>query len=109
MPRKPLDPLKPTFPVRPVIRPKLPVKFTLPRQPLFVGSYYRVNVSTSLNLAGLDFVVPEGPAGGLVSPSRDKFFQPERPHIMLCVGYEPGTYRLQAIKRSNGRVVGEGK
>ena len=106
MPRKPLNPRDP---FRPVKRPKLPVTFTLPRQPLYVGSYYRVLVKTTLDMDELDFIVPEGPAGGLVSPSRDKFYQAKRPHLMLCVGYEPGTYRLQAIRRSTGRLVGEGK
>lgn len=87
------------------------VAFGLPRLPLFVGSYHRIPVKIGgrLNFDDLKFVVRGGAKGGIISPSRDPQFNVERPHIMLCIGYEPGTYVLQARMAGTNQIVGEAK
>lgn len=85
------------------------VSFGVPRRPLFVGSYnyIPVKVDGQTNFDDLTFVVPEGAQGGIVSPSREPFFNSKRPCIMLCAGYEPGSYLLQALDAATEEVVGE--
>lgn len=89
------------------------VSLKIPKKALFVGSYVKVPVeidpNASLKIDELDFLVPDGPRGGVVSLSRDKEFNQQRPDIMLLVGYEPGTYVLQALKKKTGVVVGKAK
>ncbi len=81
-----------------------------PQVGLFVGSYSRVPIridpQTGLGFDDLELVVPEGLRGGLVSPSRDRRFDPTRPEVMLLAGHEPGTYTLQAVVKATGAVVG---
>src|SRR5262249_12462347 len=77
-----------------------------------VGCYGRVGVDSGgsgIAWNALDFMVPEGRRGGDVSLSRDATFQPAKPDIMLLAGYRPGTYRLRAIHRLTGAIVGEEK
>jgi M6 family metalloprotease-like protein len=95
---------------KPVLRAQ-PVSFGLPRKPLFVGSYHRVPVKLPQSIAfdSLKFVIPDGAKAGIVSPSRDASFNPKRPHIMLCVGYEPGTYAIEARRATTNGLVGTGK
>lgn len=80
-----------------------------PTEPLFVGSYIKVPViidrRTGLTINDLDFNIPAGSKGGLISLSHDKKFDPANPDIMLLAGYEPGVYQLQAIQRSSGSVL----
>jgi len=82
-----------------------------PGDSLFIGSYVKVpvliNPNSGLNMEDLSFTIPEGPKGGIVSLSRDRDFNPDRPDIMLCAGYEPGMYTLQAL--NNSTIVGEAK
>jgi M6 family metalloprotease-like protein len=84
-----------------------------PDEALFVGSYAKVPViidpKLDLKIDDLDFKIPSGLAGGVVSLSRDRDYNPEKPDIMLCVGYEPGTHIVQALKRGTDSVVGEAK
>lgn len=91
-------------------RPSRQVTVKLPRGPLFVGSYHRLPVSQSseLDWDDLEFVIPDGPKAGLISPSRDVSFRERRPHVMLLVGYEPGDYVLQVRHRSSGEILFEG-
>jgi M6 family metalloprotease-like protein len=89
---------------------KLPVTLRVPREPFFVGSYQRIFVTIAdakIKFDDLDFTVPAGLAGGLVSPSRDITFNPKRPHILLCVGYKPGHYTIDVVHRPSKKKVGE--
>lgn len=54
-------------------RPKPDVRLRIPRGPLFVGSYHKIPVALSNKVKwdDLEFVIPEGPKGGLISPSKD--------------------------------------
>ena len=88
-----------------------PVTLHEPTEPLFVGSYAKIHVniqaSSGLTMDDLDFVVPAGPKGGLISLSRDTSFDPQNPVIMLLGGHELGTYHLQAIEKSTNDVLDE--
>lgn len=92
-------------------RPK--VSLGVPRRPLFVGSYHRIPVRISkgagLTFDDLTFLTSDGAKAGIVSPSRDSLFNAERPHLMLCVGYEPGTYVLEARVAATNQVVAKSK
>ncbi len=85
----------------------------MPGEDLYLGSFVRIPVSiassSGLTLNDLTFVVPSGPEGGLVSPSRDATFDPARPDVMLCVGYRPGTYEMRAVESATQKVVGTGR
>jgi M6 family metalloprotease-like protein len=89
------------------------VRLGVPRKPLFVGSYHRIPVRIASNAGiafdDLTFDVPDGVKAGIVSPSRDPQFNPKRPHVMLCVGYEPGTYVLEARVAATNQVVAKAK
>lgn len=89
------------------------VVFKIPSKNLFVGSFFKVPVeidpASGLTFDDLEFIVPDGPQAGQVSLSRDWTFDPTRPDIMLLGGYEPGTYRLQAVQKGTGTVAGEDK
>jgi M6 family metalloprotease-like protein len=85
----------------------------MPRGPLFVGAYYRVGVvlppKSKLKFDDLVFSVPAGAKGGIISPSRDALFNPQKPQVMLCIGYAPGTYILEARVASTNKLVAEAK
>ncbi|MDY7224819.1 CARDB domain-containing protein [Hyalangium rubrum] len=85
----------------------------LSKRPLFVGSYLKVPVridpKSGLLMEDLDFIVREGPPGGRVSVSQERQTQEKAPSIMLLVGYRPGDYALQALKKGTTTVVGEAR
>ena len=88
------------------------VSLHLPSGKLFVASYTKVGVeidpSLGLTIDDLEFKIqPEGLEGGIISLSRDADFNPVEPDIMLCVGYKPDTYTLQALNKSTGNILGE--
>lgn len=86
------------------------VDFSFPKKPLFVGSYHRIPVRTSgVAFDDIKFVVPDGTKAAIISPSREKNFELERPNIMLCVGHEPGTYIVEARRASTNALLGEAK
>ena len=90
-----------------------PVTLKLSKKRLFVGSFAQFHVeidpASGLALEDLDFVVPSGLAGGLVSLSRGPGFDARRPVLMLLAGHAPGTHRIEAVERSTGNVVGKAK
>jgi M6 family metalloprotease-like protein len=95
----------------PPARVAITVKIGMPRRPLFVGSFHRLPVRITGRLAFNDiaFSVPDGPPAGLISPSRDRTWNPARPHIILLVGFRPGTYLLEARRLSNNALLFQGK
>ena len=108
--------IRPVRPIRPrPIRPTLPnqaptAKLGIPNGELFVGSYHRIPVRlTGADFEDIEFVVVDGPKAAIVSESRDRSFTAKRPHFMLCVGHEPGTYLIEARHRPTGTVIGTGK
>jgi hypothetical protein len=72
-------------------RGKATVTFSIPQKALFVGSYHRIPVRpTGVTFDNVRFIVTDGAKAAVISPSVDSTFNPRRPHIMLCVGYELG-------------------
>lgn len=83
------------------------VELDLSSHPYFVGAYDEIKVRTrGIGLDDLKFVISEGAPGGYVSPCRDAEFDPANPSIMLCLGYEPGVYHIEARKKSDGSLLG---
>ncbi len=86
--------------------PATPVTLHMLARPLFIGEYAKVAVSINASIGpafdDLEFVVVEGPPGGLVSMSRDDDFDPLRPDVMLLAGYLPGKYHLEAREKQAG-------
>jgi M6 family metalloprotease-like protein len=109
--KRPSAAKKPPISDKPLVARKPSVSVTIPRGEMFVGSFHRlaVKVPAKLSFDDLVFVIPDGPKAGLVSPSRDRLFAPRKPHIMLLVGYEPGTYVLRVLHRVTDDVLFEGK
>jgi hypothetical protein len=70
------------------------VELKLPKKKLFIGSYIKVSViidpSSGRPIEDLDFVIPDGPQAGIISLSRDANFNPDKPEVTLCVGYQKG-------------------
>jgi M6 family metalloprotease-like protein len=94
------------------------VILVMPKEKLFVGSYYRIpvviksaktHVKTKLSFEDLRFEVSGGNMGGIISPSRDSTFVSKRPDIMLLVGYKPGDYEIHAIHAKTATIVAKGK
>lgn len=89
------------------------IALEIPHRPHFVNSYVRVAVEmppvSTVPFDELEFLVAEGPEGGVVSPSRDATFDPQKPSILLLVGYKPGAYRLQARKLGTTAILAESK
>ena len=89
------------------------VKLSVPRGPLFVGSWVRVRVQmeprTKFKWDDLRFEIPDGPKAGLISVSRERGANPERPEVMLLAGWEPGKWLIQVIHSPTSTVVGEAK
>ena len=86
------------------------VKFVLPKEDLFVGSYHRIALSLKgVSRDQVKFVIPDGAKAGIVSPSIDSTFNVEKPHVILCIGYQPGTYLLQAFDAATNVLLGETK
>lgn len=101
----------PKLPQKPVARPQVTMK--MPKGRLFVGSYHRIPVvitpTAKLKIDSLRFEIPAGAKGGLISPSRDRLFNPEKPHIMLLVGFKPGVYELNAVHTKTNKIVATAK
>lgn len=86
------------------------VFFSIPRRTLFVGSYHRIPVrTTGVKFDDVRFVAPDGAKAAVISPSRDATFDPKRPHILLCVGYEPGTHIIEARHATTNALLGVAK
>jgi len=82
------------------------VELDLSSRPYFVGAYEEIKVRTQgIGLDDLEFVITEGAPGGYVSPCRDAEFDPANPSIMLCFGYKPGVYHIEAHKKSDGSLL----
>lgn len=86
------------------------VQLQMPEEPVFVGDYTKVPV----RLAGyvmeeLEFAIPDGPAGGQISLSRDVTFDPDRPDVMLLAGYKPGDYSLEVRRSADGELLAKGE
>lgn len=85
------------------------VALSLPKLPLYVGSYVRVPVFVDPRLGiqfdDLDVRVAEGPPGGIVSPSRDATFDLRKPHVLLIAGFRPGAYTLAVSHRQTGKLL----
>src|SRR5262245_25142138 len=91
-------------------RARATVTFSVPPKALFVGSYHRIPVRpTGVAFDDVRFIVPDGAKAAIISPSVDATFNPKRPHIMLCVGYEPGTYSIEARHVSTNSLLGQAK
>jgi M6 family metalloprotease-like protein len=92
------------------IKKKAKVDIALPKGPLFVGSYHRVRVRLKgILFDKVKFVVPDGTRAAVISPSRDTTFDVKRPRIMLCVGYAPGTYVVEARHVTTNALLGDAK
>ncbi len=77
---------------------------------LFVGAFTKVSVSLrGLSIDDLDFILPDGGKSGVISLCRDEDFDPANPDIMLCAGYEPGVYLLQAVEKTTNILMAEEK
>ncbi|MBC3785675.1 CARDB domain-containing protein [Spirosoma utsteinense] len=105
-----------TIPARRVPRRELPPFLLRKRVSLkldttfFVGAYTKVFLKLrGLTLDDLEFRIPDGPKAGVVSFCRDADFDPENPDVMLCIGYEPGTYLFQVVDTSTNIVMAEQK
>ena len=87
------------------------VKLEIDEQKLFVGSFTQLAITidpgSGLTLDDIDFEVTSGLAGGMVSLSRSRNFNIEKPVLLLLAGYEPGTHVLEARERAGGTIVGE--
>jgi hypothetical protein len=87
------------------------VELILPKKELFIGSYIKVNVvidpASGRPIEDLEFILPDGPPAGIISLSRDADFNPDKPDIMLCVGYRPGTYSLKAWSKQAHIFIAE--
>ena len=89
---------------------KAAVVFSVSKANLFVGSYHRIRVKlTGVTFEKLRFEVLGGAKAAIVSPSRDASFKPKQPHVMLCVGYEPGTYVIEARLVTTNALLGQAK
>ena len=76
----------------------------------FVGAYTKIFLKLrGLTIDDLEFRIPDGPKAGVVSMCRDADFDPANPDVMLCIGYEPGTYQFQVVERSSNVVMAEKK
>lgn len=83
------------------------VKLELSPKPYFVGGYEKIKVKTSgISFDEVDFTVVEGAPGGYISKSRDSEFNPGHPDIMVCFGFKPGTYHIEARKKVDNSLLG---
>ena len=88
-----------------------PVQLKLRKRSLFVGSFTPLRVeidpASGLTIDDLEFRLPSGLAGGMVSLARGPKFDPARPVLMLLAGHEPGTHVVQAVAKASSTEVGE--
>ena len=106
----------PEIPIRRILKKDWPILLFRKRvalsveKVLFVGSYSRVKVKLrGLTMDDVDFRLPAGAKSGVVSLCRDSDYNPLDPEVMLCVGYEPGDYVLQAVDKSTNILMAEEK
>lgn len=98
---------RPTRPELPLFRKRVSIDMG---HSFFVGAYTKVFFKLrGYTLEDLEFRLPDGPQAGVVSLCRDANFDPERPDVMLCLGYRPGTYVFQVVDRATNVVVAEKK
>ncbi|HEX2384427.1 MAG TPA: hypothetical protein VHI95_17405, partial [Acidimicrobiales bacterium] len=86
----------------------LPVQLKVSTTKPFIGEYLRVAVdmgTTGIGFDDLDFSIPDGDAGGLISYARDDESAPNE--VMLLVGWQPGMHKLIATDRSTAATVAE--
>ena len=85
------------------------VYLKIDKKPLFVGSFIKIpvilNPSSGYTIDDLDFDIPAGPEGGIISLSRDKEFDLQTPDIMLCVGYKPNIYEIKVLKKGTNTIL----
>ena len=90
-----------------LLRPR--VALSMPRGAGYVGTYapiqLKIDPKSGLTLDDLDFVVVDGPAGGLVSCSQERHAITERPTVMLLFGYQPGVHVLEVRHHGTGVVL----
>lgn len=87
------------------------VQVTLPDTAMFVGSWHyapiQIDTASGLTLDDLEFMVDGGLKGGLVSPSLDSSFDPEKPQVLFGAGFQPGDYTLKIVKKGTDTLLGE--
>ena len=87
------------------------VELTLKRRSLFVGSYtpmaVEIDPASGLTIDDLEFKINSGLAGGVVSLSRGRDFDPKRPVLMLLAGYQPDTHVIEVFDKNTGNLVGD--
>jgi hypothetical protein len=72
----------------------------------FVGSYTKAFLElTNVTMEELTFRIPAGAKAGIVSPSRDADYDPQRPDVMICIGFEPGGYGFEVVNSSTNIVL----
>lgn len=82
------------------------VKINFHPDPYFVGSYAKFPVKTvGYVFDDLEFIITEGASGGYISYCRDADFDPAKPDIMICFGYQPGNYHLEVRKKATGTLI----
>lgn len=90
--------------------PSMPVTLDAPAS-LLVGSWSRIPViiepSSGIPFDELEFAVPSGRAGGIVSLSRDPKFDPANPTVLYAAGSAPGDHAIEATFK--GQLVGSAK
>ncbi len=87
------------------------VMLRLGKKRLFVGAFTPLRVDLDpaggFTLDDLEFRVPSGLAGGVVSLAREPRFTADRPVLMLLAGHKPGAHMIEAVERTSSTVVGE--
>jgi hypothetical protein len=95
------------------VRQRPVVRLAIPKEELFVGSFHRILVvvtpAAKVKFDDLRFEIPAGASAGLISLSRDRLFNPKKPHIMLLVGFKPGTYVLNAVNTKTNKILATAK
>lgn len=86
--------------------PKVAVKLDLSLAPYFVGAYAKIAANvTGMAFDDVEFTIAEGAPGGYISKSRDAEFNPARPDVMACFGYQPGAYHIEARRKSDNLLL----
>jgi M6 family metalloprotease-like protein len=87
------------------------VALTLKRRSPFVGSYTPMRVeidpASGLTIDDLEFKINSGLAGGVVSLSRGRDFDPQRPVLMVLAGYQPDTHVIEVFDKNTGNLAGD--
>ena len=86
--------------------PRVSVQVNLSSAPYFVGAYEKIAVRvTGIGFDDVEFTIVEGAPGGYISKCRDAEFNPAQPDIMVCFGFKPGTYHIEARKKSDNSLL----